>query len=646
MPQSPQPPRESRQYEPVASQATEAAPTRQSGTLVVDKEVTPPPKMIAPEESTGWRTALAPLPAALRPGTPDSTTNLQEQANSSARVGDPEPRPIGTASETARGAEPNSLPDLPIAPVPAMNSFGMQGSAEMRPAPLVPQAPASEPARFMLPSVASAGRRVPLVPDGEAMPPTRRMTPTGDKNLQSLDSAEDLAKQTDSIRIIPGYGPAPAMQQLKPIADGSLDDAVDPTADAATGGKTGARWTPNTATAANPAAPNAVVVQDAPNAGGRRAAVGAQGDNRWTDSVDQRAAAQQQTAPNPERRSSENQPSFDLATLVSTPEFREIHTAPVLEGLELLARREPRHRALGAMRIAAAGPDARTALPVLRRVLAVETDKAVQLRIAETVLKLQPNDRLATECLSDLLADRDDWELRQYAASAFAGAASGRNAIAIARLTDALDDANPSVRTRAATTLGLFGPAAADSVPRLEGAAVNDVPSVQRAASLSLASIRGEGSEWPAGESHAARPNDPFGLKPLNSMLSSPLHAAGVSGRVKLSDQPSAWETGDSDVARLGPDGTPPKLFPADRMGGTHLLAPAPEIADDDAVPTNATDADAPLKQPPTPAPAALPPGLNPPQPPIAPAATPQPTTTSSFLLQSEAGASKSGSKP
>jgi HEAT repeat protein len=413
--------------------------------------------------------------------------------------------------------------------------------------------------------------------------------------------------------------------QLKPEADNSLDDPLDrptdpPTADKATPGQTA-----NVATATNP--------------------------------------AEQRTPSRPERPSGDNQPRFDLAAWVATPEFREIHTPPVLEGLELLARPEPRHRALGAMRIAAAGRDARTALPVLRRLLASETNQTVRLRIAEAVLKVQPNDRAATEYLSELLSDRTDWELRENAASAFGSAASGRNSIAIARLTDALDDANPHVRTAAASSLALFGPAAADSVSRLEGAAGNDVPSVQRAASLALASIRGGESELSADRSTAVGRDNPFALKPTASPLSNPMAGPIPYGRVNLSDRPAVEDFGESEIRESDVARATPKLFPADRIGSARSLTPIPELADDDAVPANATDVNATdFDAPPkllTPAPAAairaLPvaPVQPQPQPQSQPQAQPivvqpfvSPAATSTFLLQSEAGASKASSNP
>ncbi len=190
--------------------------------------------------------------------------------------------------------------------------------------------------------------------------------------------------------------------------------------------------------------------------------------------------------------------SFDLAAMVASPEFREMHTPLVLDGLELLTARDPRHRALGAMRIGAAGADARTAFPVLRKQLNVEGEKIVRLRIAEAILKWQPNDRRATDCLAELMTDQTDAELRQGAACAFAGAAAGHNPHAVVHLTEALDDANPRVRTMAALTLAQFGPAAADSVPRLEMAASSDVPRVQQAAAAALAAITKRPVQQPA----------------------------------------------------------------------------------------------------------------------------------------------------
>ncbi len=123
--------------------------------------------------------------------------------------------------------------------------------------------------------------------------------------------------------------------------------------------------------------------------------------------------------------------------------------------------------------------------------MTAEPNKNVLAHIAEAILKLQPNNRPALDTLSRLIVDPNDAEVRQTAAGALGGASATANATAIVRLTDALDDANPRVRIMAALSLAQFGPAAVDAVPRLETAASNDVPRMQRAALAALASIRG-----------------------------------------------------------------------------------------------------------------------------------------------------------
>jgi hypothetical protein len=222
-------------------------------------------------------------------------------------------------------------------------------------------------------------------------------------------------------------------------------------------------------------------------------------------------------------------------------------------------------------------------------------------------------------------------------------------------LTDALDDSNPRVRAAAAASLARFGRAAGDSVLRLEGAAANDVPIVQRAASMALVSIRGGENQSLTDRSSAVGRDDPFGLKSLSSPLSAALPAAVLSGRVKLSDQLSAGESDESDVPETAVANAAPKLFPADRISTSRSLTPVPEMADDDAIPANATQVGAPPKPSPVPAGANLPLPVDPTQALLQPAPQPQAATvapslpaatTSPFLLQSEAGASKASSKP
>jgi hypothetical protein len=583
--------------EMVASQVSAAAPlpppAPPSEAYVVDKEVTPQPKTTDGSGTQGWRSAIAPLQAAFRAWNSDRPTPSLEPSSS------------GRTRAATNTTESASLPDLPIAPVAPLNSFGNQFPA----AP--PAVVISEPPRFLSPTPSSGERRWPISSGQELAPPSEmRLKPMPQKNLESLEAERETSqKQTDAIRIIPGQRPP---LQLKPESGGNLVDPRDQPANLS------AVEPPKAGLESKPAPSNLPMQQEA-----------------FRD---------------PGRAVVENPRNFDLAAWVATPEFREIHTADVLAGLDLLARSEPRYRAQGAIRIAAAGEAARTALPVLRRVLASEADRAVRLRIAETVLKLQPNDRRATECLAEILAGRNETELRQAAASALGGAATGRNSLALASLTDALDDASPSVRAASAASLGLFGRAAADSVSRLESAAINDIPSVQRAAVTALASIRGGQSGRPTDQSSAAAHENPFNLDPLNSKRPAPFAGAAPSGRALLSDRARSQQAGPSDGLDDESASLPPKLFPPNRPANAHVLTPAPAATADDAVPVSATAAEAPSRPFTTSPAAAFPPlqwdATQSQAPPAPDATSAAPAAAGTFVLQSEAGAAKASSKP
>jgi hypothetical protein len=575
---------------------TQPPPAPPSEAYVVDREITPAPKTSTPQPSEGWRSAFAPLPAALRSWSSDIPTPYQQQVRTS-------PPSAGAASSGRVVADSTSLPDLPINPIAPLGSIG-----ERFPPKLPPAVPTAPP-QFVPPAVASGDQRMLAFPDAVPRTPAMmQLRPMQEKRLESLEperDAQELTNQTESIRIIPGQR---SSLQLKPEANHTPIDLVDqpPAAERAL-----PKWTPNPIVTAPP-------VERQPSAA-------------------------------PERPPVQNPPAFSLAALLATPEFREIHTETVLQGLELLARPEAQHRVLGAIRVASAGAEGRTALPVLRKLLATEREKKVLLRLAETVLKMQPNDRTATACLSELLSDRNDWELRENVVAVLGNAAPGKNPVAVARLTDALDDANSRVRAAAAESLALFGPAAVESASRLEGAAVNDIPSVQRAATLALAAIRGSETER-APDRFSPTTRMPFDLNPLAPRPMSALPTGISMGRVKLSDQATAAESLEPELPESKTAGAPPKLFPADRMAASHSLMASPEMADD-AVPASATAA--PQKKAAAPAPAppsdALPLELQPApasSPPANGNVTPMATTTSTFFLQSETGESKAGASP
>jgi hypothetical protein len=287
-----------------------------------------------------------------------------------------------------------------------------------------------------------------------------------------------------------------------------------------------------------PVAPGRVRADSNAESGGRA-------ESRWSQ-----AARSSQFV---DEKGPEPKPVFDLSALLKDPEFREIHTRPVLDALELLSQAEPRHRLLGALRIGVSGPEARTALPALRQFLGEEANQSVRLRVAEAILKLQPNDRAAIETLSRSLIDPNDAELRQAAAGALSGAAAAGNPTAIVRLTDALDDPAPRVRIMAALSLAQFGPAAIDAVPRLEMAAGNDVPRMQRAALAALASIRGhQGSQdsASAASSDSRMPIVPPAFAPTGNPSALPPNVGGTGSQrtfepraVEGSGSVQLWQT-------------------------------------------------------------------------------------------------------
>jgi hypothetical protein len=155
------------------------------------------------------------------------------------------------------------------------------------------------------------------------------------------------------------------------------------------------------------------------------------------------------------------------------------------------------------------------------------------------------------------LIDPNDPELRQAAAGALGGAAAAGNPTAIVRLTDALDDPAPKVRIMAALSLAQFGPAAIEAIPRLELAASNDVPRMQRAALAALASIRAipgsqdsESAPSPVVDSRTTLA--PPAFRSTNNVAHPPISLDGDGPRSTFADR-------ESSVNRPG---NPPADFP------------------------------------------------------------------------------------
>ncbi|HET6323967.1 MAG TPA: HEAT repeat domain-containing protein [Planctomycetaceae bacterium] len=372
-----------------------------------------------------------------------------------------------------------------------------------------------------------------------------------------LDTAARLAKQTDDIRIIPndrgaGRSKLESLLNVGPSKESvAPESAFDPPATA---------WKsyipPESSSQKTVDASSKSVAPDA-GSGNDVGRVRPEQTNESPAPQEVSESRRNQPARSSQfdEKGSEPRAVFDMAALMRDPEFREIHTRPVLDALELLSQQETRHRLLGALRIGVLGPDARTALPALRQFLGEEPSQAVRLRVAEAMLKLQPNDRAALETLSHSLVDPNDAELRQAAAGALGGAAVAGNPTAIVRLTDALDDPAPRVRIMAALSLAQFGPAAIEAVPRLEAAAANDVPRMQRAALAALASIRGHQDSPPAAGAVSESPLSvvPPAFAPTENISAPPINVNGPGAHSTLTDRGSL-KSHASDAPAVFPD--------------------------------------------------------------------------------------------
>ena len=462
-----------------------AKPAQPSAATIAPPPITPTD--IIESNSTAPKRAQ-PMIAGEAPITPMHPMELARQAAADATKGRPS-IPVQALSdvptlspETGNVPETLRLDQEPAAfvPPPVVSERPLPAAAPQEPAGIV-TLPSGPPQTEQL-SPQSVPRSVPLQADRE-----------DEKSL--LDTATKLAKQTDDIRIIPGNRTGGHSRLEDLLSTGSSAESAPP--DGALDSPT-AGW--KSYLPPSPSSANQEIGPRTENDHARREPVDetpapqkhVRGDSvAEPNEASESRRTQPSRSPQFEEKPTEPKPAFNLAALIQDPEFREIHTRPVLDGLELLSQPEPRHRLLGALRIGASGPEARTALPALRQLLGEEPNKTVRLRIAEAILRVQPSDRSALEALSHFLVDPNDADMRQAAAGALGFASSSSNLTAIVRLTDALDDPSPRVRIMAALSLAQFGSAAVDAVPRLEMAATSDVPRMQRAALAALASIRG-----------------------------------------------------------------------------------------------------------------------------------------------------------
>lgn len=177
---------------------------------------------------------------------------------------------------------------------------------------------------------------------------------------------------------------------------------------------------------------------------------------------------------------------IDPVGLITSDDLQEIHTDRVRGLLKQLKDPDPRQRAQAAYGLGQAHSEARTALPLLRRMLRTEGDSLARLRIAEAIARIAPHDEQAIAVIADGLSDTDNWQVRELSACLLDVAGPQPNPQVVIKLIGAMNDYHPRVRTMAALTLGSFGPQAGDAVARLRVAAKSDVGKVKEAASAAL----------------------------------------------------------------------------------------------------------------------------------------------------------------
>ena len=404
------------------------------------------------QSERGWHAAVTPLPAALAAANQQSPSVSQDRSIStlvpqgrSVAVHETERRPPAAVTEAL------SLPPAATAlTAPAKASLRVDQHTDIEAiehelssssSSFVPRK--SEGSTIPSPQKASPDTPPPFVPSDaeiaercapvpfhhDSMPAAASPTPWDaappkDFNAERKLAAE-LARETEEIRIIPNPRGNRGQSASSRTMDGTdqstrpsgndaaanhwkthVSSTVDETTGVSVGSDSGPRRlaTPTRALSPESSTPRSVVPRQlATDAFASEEPVASERRDGDSKSVGTAQAVSRS-------------PAFNLAACLNDPDFREIHTPAVFQGLSLLAQPEASHRALGAMRIGAAGSNARTAMPVLRKLLKVEPDKTVRIRVAEAMLKVQPGDLEAANCLAELLADRDNWQVRQTAA--------------------------------------------------------------------------------------------------------------------------------------------------------------------------------------------------------------------------------------
>ena len=147
---------------------------------------------------------------------------------------------------------------------------------------------------------------------------------------------------------------------------------------------------------------------------------------------------------------------------------------------------EIRSRAM--LLLGAIGPEAIDAVPALEQVLRRKSDPFFKIRLAESILKIAPENELAIEVLTEGLSAPNP-SVQWAATFALRNASSVHTSCIVDRLRKLIATNDPKLRKMAFLTLAEFGPAAAAAIPDLETALQSSDPELCEVARACLACI-------------------------------------------------------------------------------------------------------------------------------------------------------------
>lgn len=179
--------------------------------------------------------------------------------------------------------------------------------------------------------------------------------------------------------------------------------------------------------------------------------------------------------------------SFHPSLIVKLKAERELHQWPLV-GLVADSKVDSLIRSRAAFLLGTLRRDAIETVPVLRAKLNAETDRFMQVDLAEALLKISPKDETALEVLLGCLKESDP-RLQMVAAFALRNVETSRKPDVVDQLKVTLKSTDPRLQRQVLLTLAEFGNASATAIPEMETALANADSETREVARISLACI-------------------------------------------------------------------------------------------------------------------------------------------------------------